>query len=162
SAIIVISDSDDNNDSDDDELPSLETVLKNITKFTRYKKINNIELIEIQDDTMAANNNNDDFTRQLQDPLAIDRLVPGYYGMKGYMLMYEHLMKNTAVWELNLGTDMNKQEFMREVIIPELGVMFIMTDFEIYDYDTAIIITRKSVEYGNKNFFEDRNDDCFW
>ncbi|CAG8664538.1 42499_t:CDS:2 [Gigaspora margarita] len=151
SEIIVISDSDNNDDLDDgDELPSPETALKNITKFIRYKQINNVELIEIKDDTTAANNNNDDFTyiinndhflriskktiqsklkgmvkrlkskkaikyiakickhkesykyyndfkslsrRQLQDPLAIDRLVPGYYGMKGYMLMYEHLMK---------------------------------------------------------------------
>ncbi|CAG8688705.1 19443_t:CDS:2, partial [Gigaspora margarita] len=187
-------------DSDEDELPSLETVLKNIIKFTGYKKINNIEFIEIQDDTTAANNNKDDFTytindvrflriskrtirsklkgmvkrlkskkairyiteickhkerykyyndfkslskRHLQDPLAIDRLVPGYYGMKGYTLMYEHLMKNTAVWEPNLGTDINKQEFMREVIIPELGVMFIMTDLKVNDYDTAVIITRE-------------------
>ncbi|CAG8535784.1 45559_t:CDS:1, partial [Gigaspora margarita] len=211
SEIIVISDSD-----NDDELPSLETVLKNITKFTRYKKIDNVE---IQDDTMVANNNNDDFTyiinkdhflriskktiqsklegmvkrlefkkairyiakickhkesckyyndfkslsrRQLQDPLAIDRLVPGYYGMKGYTLMYEHLMKNTAVWEPNLGTDIkNKQEFMREVIISELGVMFIKTDLKVSDYDTTIIITYKSVEYSNQNFFGDSNDDCF-
>ncbi|CAG8673726.1 29993_t:CDS:2 [Gigaspora margarita] len=35
--------------------------------------------------------------QQLQDPLAINRLVPGYYGMKEFTLMYEHLMKNTAV-----------------------------------------------------------------
>ncbi|CAG8803225.1 40386_t:CDS:1 [Gigaspora margarita] len=215
SEIIVIFDSD-----DDNELPSLKTVLKKITKFTRYKKIDNVELIEIQDDTMVVNNNNDDFTyiinndhflriskktiqsklegmvkrlkskkairyiakickhkesckyytdfkslsrRQLQDPLAIDRLVPGYYGMKGYMLMYEHLMKNTTVWEPNLGTVIkNKQEFMREVIIPELGVMFIMTDLKVSDYDTAIIIMRKSVEYSNQNFFRNSNDDCFW
>ncbi|CAG8495283.1 13427_t:CDS:2 [Gigaspora rosea] len=34
--------------------------------------------------------------RHLRDPLTIDRLVPGYYGMKGYTLMYEHLMKNTT------------------------------------------------------------------
>ncbi|CAG8638294.1 24415_t:CDS:1 [Gigaspora rosea] len=206
-------------DSDEDELPSLEIVLKNITKFAEYKKMNNIEFIEIQDDTTAANNNKNDFTytindvrflriskktirsklkcmvrrlkskkairsiaeickhkerykyyndfkslpkRHLRNPLAIDRLVPGYYGMKEYTLMYEHLMKNTAVWEQNLGTDINKQEFMREVIIPELGVIFIMTDLKANDYDTAVIITRKSVEYGNQNFFGDSDDNCFW
>ncbi|CAG8830913.1 11108_t:CDS:1, partial [Gigaspora margarita] len=54
-------------DSDEDKLPSLETVLKNITKFPGYKKINNIEFIEIQDDTTAANNNKDDFTYTIND-----------------------------------------------------------------------------------------------
>ncbi|KAF0538761.1 hypothetical protein F8M41_007529 [Gigaspora margarita] len=206
-------------DSDEDELPSLETVLKNISKFTGYKKSNNIEFIEIQDDTTAANYNNDDFTYtnndvrflriikktirsklkgmvqrlkskkairyiaeickhkerykyyndfkslskwHLRDLLAIDRLVPGYYGMKGYTLMYEHLMKNTAEWEPNLEKDINKQEFMQEVIIPELGVMFIMTDLKVNNYETAVIITHKSVEYSNQNFFGDKNDACFW
>ncbi|CAG8792671.1 21298_t:CDS:1 [Gigaspora margarita] len=211
--IINISDSD-----DEDELLSLETVLKNINKFTRYKKINSVELIEIQDDTTIANNNNDDFTYtindrffriskmtiqsnlenmvkklesqkvisyiakickhkecykyynnfkslskwQLQDPLTINRLVSGYYGTKEFTLMYEHLIKNTAGWKPNLGTNINKEEFMREVIISELGVMFIMTDLKIHDYNTAIKITRKSVEYGNQNFFGDEDDDCFW
>ncbi|CAG8819092.1 12141_t:CDS:2, partial [Gigaspora margarita] len=161
-----------------------------------YKKIDNIELIEIQDDTIVANNNNDNFTyiinndhflriskktiqsklegivKRLESKKAIRYIAkickhkesfPGYYGMKGYTLMYEHLMKNTAVWKPNLGTDIkNKQEFMREVIIPELGVMFIKTDLKVSDYDTTIIITRKSIEYGNQNFFGDSNDDCFW
>ncbi|CAG8797803.1 45872_t:CDS:2 [Gigaspora margarita] len=130
-------------DSDEDELLSLET-----------------------NDTTAANNNKDDFTYTINDVrflrITIDRLVPGYYEMKGYMLMYEHLMKNTAVWEPNLGTDINKQEFIQEVIIPELGVMFIMTDLKVNDYDTAVIIMCKSVEYGNQNFFGDSDDNCFW
>ncbi|CAG8740150.1 3277_t:CDS:2, partial [Gigaspora margarita] len=56
SEIIVISDSDNNNDSnDDDELPSLETVLKNITKFAKYKKINNNELIKTHNSKKAFN-----------------------------------------------------------------------------------------------------------
>ncbi|CAG8842060.1 43180_t:CDS:1, partial [Gigaspora margarita] len=54
-------------DSSKDELLSLKTMLKNISKLTRYKKINNIEFIEIQDDTTAANNNKDDFTYTIND-----------------------------------------------------------------------------------------------
>ncbi|CAG8484600.1 17765_t:CDS:2 [Gigaspora margarita] len=218
--IINISDSDDLDD--EDELPSLETVLKNITEFTGYKKINNVEFIEIQDNATVANNNNDDFTytinndhflriskktiqsklkgmvkklkskraisyiakickhkesykyyndfkslskRQLQDPLTIDRLVPGYYGMKGFTLMYEHLMKNTAVWEPNLGTNINKEEFMREVIIPELGVMFIMTDLKVHDYNTAVKITqciRVLDAYGVDRFGTHRSNSVKW
>ncbi|CAG8755403.1 32726_t:CDS:2 [Gigaspora margarita] len=140
-------------DSDEeDKLPLLKTALLNITKFTRPKKIN----IELQDDTTATNNNNDDFT-----PLAmfqrINHLVPGYYGMKRYMIMYEHLMKNTE-WKLK---DIKFKKFIEEVIIPELGVRFIMEDLGV-DYDTTVTITRESVEYGNKYFFGDDNDECFW
>ncbi|CAG8808829.1 15132_t:CDS:2, partial [Racocetra fulgida] len=40
-----------------------------------------------------------------------------------------------------------RQKFMEEVIIPELGVRFIMEDLGVSDYDTAVKITRESVEY---------------
>ncbi|CAG8526106.1 14908_t:CDS:1 [Cetraspora pellucida] len=87
----------------------------------------------------------------------INHLVPGYYGMKGYTIMLEHLMKNTKVWKPKVG-----QKFIEEVIIPELGVRFIMEDLGVSDYDTAVKITRESIEYGNQHFFGDRNDECFW
>ncbi|CAG8753755.1 12947_t:CDS:2, partial [Gigaspora margarita] len=170
--IIVIS------DSDDDELPSFETVLKNIAKFTRYKKINNVELIEIQDDATAANNNNDDFTytinndhflriskktiksklkgmvKRLKSKKAIRyiaKICKHKESYNSWILWNERVHanvrtfdENTAVWKPNLGTDINKQEFLREVIIPKLDIMFIMTDLKISDYDTAIIITLNS------------------
>ncbi|CAG8730215.1 21207_t:CDS:1, partial [Gigaspora margarita] len=177
---------------EENKLPSLETALLNITKFTGSKKIN----IELQNDTIAANSNNDDFIYtinnrslriskkkirsklksmvqklktkkvlediakiceykerckyyndfkslskwQLYSPLAIfqriNHLVPGYYGMKGYMIMYEHLMKNTE-WKLK---DIKFIKFIEEVIIPELGVRFIIEDLGV-DYDTAVTIT---------------------
>ncbi|CAG8846651.1 9324_t:CDS:1, partial [Gigaspora margarita] len=72
----------------------------------------------------------------------INHLVPGYYGMKGYTIMLEHLMKKTTEWKPKVG-----QKFMEEVIIPEVGVRFIMEDLGVSDYDTAVKITRESVEY---------------
>ncbi|CAG8854947.1 1464_t:CDS:1, partial [Gigaspora margarita] len=81
---------------------------------------------------------------------------PGYYGMKGYMIIYEHLMKNT---ERKL-KDIKFIKFI-EVIIPELGIRFIIEDLGV-DYDTAITIMCESVKYGNKYFFRDNNDECFW
>ncbi|CAG8781807.1 3493_t:CDS:2, partial [Gigaspora margarita] len=76
----------------------------------------------------------------------INHLVPGYYGMK----------------EPKVSTDINKQKFMEEVIIPELAVRFIMEDLRVNDYDTALKIMCESIEYGNQHFFGNRNDKCFW
>ncbi|CAG8475148.1 35721_t:CDS:2 [Gigaspora margarita] len=155
--IINISDSD-----DEDELPSLETVLKNITK---YKKINRVELIEIQDDTTVANNNNDDFTYTINNHFLRISKKTIQSNLENIVKRLESQKVISYIAEIckhKERTNINKEEFMREVIIPELGVMFIMTDLKVHDYNTAIKIICKSVEYGNQNFFGDENDDYFW
>ncbi|CAG8841639.1 20407_t:CDS:2, partial [Gigaspora margarita] len=144
-------------DSDEDELPSLETVLKNITKFPGYKKINNIEFIEIQDDTTAANNNKDDFTYTINDVRFLRISKKTIRSKLKYMV--RRLKSKKAIryiaeickhkerynsWILwNERVHANVQAFDEKhhrVIIPELGVMFIMTDLKVNDYDTAVII----------------------
>ncbi|CAG8783396.1 20092_t:CDS:1, partial [Gigaspora rosea] len=77
--------------------------------------------------------------------------------MKGYTILYEHLMKNAEVWKPKVRTDtkvINEQKFMEEVIIPELGVRFIMEDLGVNYYDTALKITQESIKYSNQHFSE--------
>ncbi|CAG8563039.1 8116_t:CDS:2, partial [Dentiscutata erythropus] len=69
--------------------------------------------------------------------LNIDELVSGYYGMKGFTIMFNYLMTNTQKW----------QPYVR--------------DLEV-DYSTALKIKNKNVNYGNTHFFGDSNDESFW
>ncbi|CAG8813086.1 1882_t:CDS:2, partial [Racocetra fulgida] len=137
--VILITDS-------DDDLPSEDEILfKNLNQDNHYIRTPEVILITDSDNdelsTMAVNNNNNDFTYIINKDRSL-RIIPGYYGMKGYTIMLEHLMKKTTEWKPKVG-----QKFMEEVIIPELGVRFIIEDLGVSDYDTSVKITRESVEY---------------
>ncbi|CAG8695662.1 1149_t:CDS:1, partial [Racocetra fulgida] len=140
--------------------------LKNLVRRLKTKEVTKhiIDICEYKEKYEYYNNFKSLSELQLHHPLAImhrsNNFVPRYYVIKGFTIMYEHLMLNPTVWKPKVG-DINKK-FMEEVIIPELGVWFIMEDLGVNDYDTAIKITRESVEYGSEHFFGDDNDKYFW
>ncbi|CAG8573510.1 2970_t:CDS:2, partial [Cetraspora pellucida] len=126
----------------DDELPSKDKILfKKINQGNHYVGTPEVILITDSDNKLVQQ---------------INHLVFGYYEIKGYIIILEHLMKNTKVWKPKVG-----QKFIEEVIIPELGVRFIIEDLGVSDYNTAVKIICESIKYSNQHFFGNCNNECF-
>ena len=83
----------------------------------------------------------------------INDFIPGYYGNKGYKIIYEH---NLSFGIDNIEFNRDKYDLINEVLIPEISVYLIMNDLSV-DYELAIKIRKHSAEYGSTYFTDDED-----
>ncbi|CAG8715758.1 19948_t:CDS:2 [Dentiscutata erythropus] len=130
-----------------DTSEAIKSIIKNFRStdsFTNFKKR-----------TMGEKSNPKILVTRIND------LIPGYYGCKGYEIIYKHLIETVLedtplVYEGNKG---NRNSLINEVIIPEIAIYLIAKDLKV-DHDLGLRILKCSIGYGSHNSIS-RSDATF-
>ncbi|CAG8815628.1 29571_t:CDS:1, partial [Racocetra persica] len=80
----------------------------------------------------------------------VNDFVSGYYGFLGYRILFDFISKIITENTLML-SEIDRDNFISEVIIPEMSVQLIMEDLNV-DYELGIEIRESSSEYGSVHF----------
>ncbi|CAG8848283.1 36813_t:CDS:1, partial [Racocetra persica] len=80
----------------------------------------------------------------------VNDFVPSYYEFLGYRILFDFISKIIIENTLIL-SEIDRDNFISEVIIPEMGVQLIMKDLNV-DYKLGIEIREFSSEYGSVHF----------
>ncbi|CAG8717711.1 17645_t:CDS:2, partial [Cetraspora pellucida] len=132
--------------SDEEELPSVDTLLANISKKRKITLISK-DLEESQTKLQKmerAERKNLMFVYN-----RFYQFFPGYYRYQGYEIIFEHILNH---YVNSIEYDRDKCDLINEVFISEIGIFLIMEDFKV-DHDLANEIRINSAEYGFENFY---------
>ena len=125
-------------------MKAINSIIKNFRStsfFTEFKKR-----------TMGEKSNPNILMTRIND------LIPGYYGCKGYEIIYKHLIE-MVLEATPLAYEGNRNSLINEVIIPEIAIYLIAKDLKV-DHDLGLRILRHSIGYGSRNSIS-RSDATF-